>query len=242
MKMRLNRFLASCGIASRRAAEVYIKAGRVTIDGTVVKELGTTVDISGQQVCVDGKSMMPVRQKIYVLLNKPKGYVTTAKDEKGRRTIFDLVGVKERLFPVGRLDSDSEGLLLLTNDGDLAHRMMHPRYKLIKTYRVKLDRDFNKNDFTRLTQGVELDDGVTAPCQANFFVDAANRIEIKLFEGKKRQIRRMFEALAYDVKALKRVQMGPLLLTGTLRGEWRYLTKGEIKQLYMATGLLRKRE
>jgi 23S rRNA pseudouridine2605 synthase len=241
MKMRLNRYLASSGIASRRAAEAFIIAGRVTIDGHVVKELGTTVDVSKQQVCVDGKSIEPVRKKIYVLLNKPKGYVTTAKDEKGRRTIFDLVHIKERLFPVGRLDSDSEGLLLLTNDGELAHRLTHPKYKLIKTYRVKLDRDFNQNDFAKLTQGIKLEDGVTAPCQASFFVDAANRIEIRLYEGKKRQIRRMFEALLYDVKTLKRVQLGPLRLTGTLRGEWRYLSKGEIKQLYLATDLLHQR-
>lgn len=240
MKMRLNKFLASCGIASRRSAEAYITAGRVTIDGHAVRELGTTVDLSGQRICVDGKVITPVRKKIYVLLNKPKGYVTTARDEKGRRTIFDLVHVKERLFPVGRLDSDSEGLLLLTNDGELAHRLTHPRYKLIKTYRVKLDRDFDRSDFSSLTQGIELEDGVTAPCQASYFVDAANRIEIRLYEGRKRQIRRMFEALLYDVKSLKRVQLGPLRLTGASRGEWRYLTKGEVKQLYLATDLLPK--
>ena len=237
MRMRINRYLATCGVASRRAVEDIIRAGRVKIDGKLIRELGTSVDMSCDKVTLDGKALTPVYKKIYVLLNKPKGCVTTAKDEKGRRTIFDLVKIKERLFAVGRLDADSEGLLLLTNDGELGHRLMHPRYKQLKTYRVKLDRDFDSNDFGRLTAGMDLADGRTAPCHAHFYMDANDHVEIRLHEGKKRQIRRMFEALSYDVRALKRVQMGPLLLTGVQRGAWRFLTKGEIKQLRQAAGL-----
>jgi 23S rRNA pseudouridine2605 synthase len=233
--IRLNKFLASCGVASRRAAENFIAAGRVTVNGRTVHELGTRVNPQGQKVCLDGKLLKPVSKKLYILLNKPKGYITTVKDEKGRRTIFSLVKIKERLFPVGRLDADSEGLLLLTNDGDMAHRLMHPKYKMIKTYRVKLNREFHLSDFDRLTAGVELDDGLTSPCRASFYTDSPDRIEIHVHEGRKRQIRRMFEALDYDVKTLKRVQMGPLRLTNEKRGEWRFLTKGEIKQLAQVT-------
>ncbi|MBN2000399.1 rRNA pseudouridine synthase [candidate division KSB1 bacterium] len=238
-QIRINKFLAMCGFGSRRSVEEMIQAGRVSIDGSVVTSLATKVDESRQTVCLDGHPITTLKKKQYVLLNKPKGYVTTRSDEKGRKTVYDLV--KNRaVFPVGRLDRDSEGLLLLTNDGELAYRLTHPRFKVPKVYRVRLDRGFNQSDFAVLSGGMELEDGPTAPCRAVYFHDFADRLEIRLREGKKRQIRRMLEALGYNVKALKRVQFGPLVLKNVQRGAWRYLTHIEIKMLLRAVKLDRK--
>jgi len=238
--MRLNKYLALCGVGSRRASDKMIAEKRVTVNAKRVLQLGTLVDENKDVVRVDGKIVQPVRQRIYVLLNKPKGVVTTVKDERKRKTVLDLIDIKERLFPVGRLDAGSEGLLLLTNDGEMAHRLMHPRFKVSKTYRVRLDRNFNADDFVPLTTGVELEDGITAPCKARFYTDSFDRIEISLREGRNRQIRRMLETLGYRVRALKRIQFGPLLLKGVSRGKWRYLANTEIRQLRSATKLLKR--
>ncbi|NIA28906.1 MAG: pseudouridine synthase [Actinobacteria bacterium] len=238
--MRLNKYLALCGVGSRRASDKVIAEKRVTVNGKKVLQLGTLVDENKDIVRVDGKSVKSVRRRIYVLLNKPKGVVTTLKDERGRKTVLDLIDIKERLFAVGRLDAGSEGLLLLTNDGEMAHRLMHPRFKVSKTYRIRLDRGFNADDFKPLTTGVELEDGVTAPCKACFYTDSFDRIEISLREGRNRQIRRMLEALGYRVRTLKRIQFGPLFLKGVARGKWRYLANSEIRQLRNATKLLKR--
>ncbi len=238
--MRLNKYLALCGVGSRRASDKVIAEKRVTVNGKIILQLGTLVDENKDIVWVDGKRVEPVRRRIYVLLNKPKGVVTTSKDERERKTILDLIDIKERLFAVGRLDAGSEGLLLLTNDGEMAHRLMHPRFKVSKTYRVRLDRNFDTDDFKPFTTGVELEDGITAPCKARFYTDNFDRIEISIREGRNRQVRRMLEALGYRVRALKRVQFGPLLLRGLERGKWRYLTNTEIKQLRNATKLIKK--
>jgi len=235
--MRINKYLASCGVASRRASEKYILDGRVTVNGKTVTDLATQIDEQQDVVQVDDKTVHPARKTMYVLLHKPKDVITTVHDERGRRTVMDLVDVKESLFPVGRLDRDTEGLLLLTNDGEMANRLMHPSYKIMKTYRVRLNKKFHPDDFDRLESGIELEDGKTAPCRARYYTDEPNRVELQMHEGRKRQIRRMFEALGYRIRHLKRVQYGPIFLKGVERGEWRFLKAGEIKQLRKATKL-----
>ncbi len=240
--MRLNRYLALCGLASRRKAEEFIAAGRVTVNGRCVTDFAVNIEEGRDRVMVDGRKVEPSSKKVYVLLNKPKGYITTVNDELGRRSVMELVKVKERIFPVGRLDRNSEGLLLLTNDGELAHRLMHPSYKVAKVYRVRLSQPFRPADFPVLTGGMELEDGPTQPCKARFYCEFADQVEIRLKEGRTHQVRRMFEHLGYEVLALKRVQYGPLTLKGTARGHWRMLTPQEVRQLRQAVGLGGRRE
>jgi 23S rRNA pseudouridine2605 synthase len=233
--IRINRFLASCGVASRRAAEKYITDGRVLVNGHTITELGTQIDETRDVVLVDGRVIRLERKKVYIVLNKPKGYVTTLADEKGRKTVLDLVSVHERVVPVGRLDYQSEGLLLLTNDGEMMNRLLHPRYGLQKTYYATLKTAFDPAHFSPLTAGVELEEFTTAPCEAWFYGDTTDRIAIRIHEGKKHQIRRMLAHLGYEVKNLRRVCFGPLEL-GKLRvGQWRYLEPDELRALKKAT-------
>lgn len=236
--MRLNKYLASCEVASRRSAEQFILAGRVSVNGRLVNTLGSVINENTDVVRVDGKPVQPRLKKVYILLNKPKGVITTVKDELGRKNVMDIVKVKERVYPVGRLDRNSEGLLMLTNDGLLASRLLHPKYKVAKTYRVKLDRPFLQEDFAPLTSGLELEDGKTAPCRARFYCEWPDRVELQLREGRKRQVRRMFESLGYRVKALKRIAFGPLTLGALKRNEWRLLSMKEVLQLRQAADLL----
>jgi 23S rRNA pseudouridine2605 synthase len=237
--MRINKYLAWCGVASRRAVEQFIKDGRVKLNGQVVADLATQIDEAKDRLQVDDHFVLPPRKEKYIILHKPKGYFTTAQDEKGRKTVLELVDVRERLFPVGRLDAKSEGLLLLTTDGELAHRLMHPRYKVWKTYRVTLTGNFAAKDFHPLTTGLELEDGWTAPCEAGFYSENRAQIQIKIREGRNQQLRRMFAALGYEVKTLKRTEYGPLSLTGIERGKWRELSPQELKILRKAAGLQR---
>ncbi len=239
--MRLNKYLASCGVASRRASEKFITAGLVKINGKVVTDLSAQVNEAKDRVTVEGKPVVLTVKKVYIMLNKPKGYVTTASDERGRKTVFELLKIKERVFPIGRLDLKSEGLLLFSNDGELAHRLMHPNFKVNKVYRVRLDRPFHPDDLTPLESGVDLDGEMTAPCQVRYFMDTPDRMEIKIHEGKKNQVRRMYEALGYNVKALKRVRYGPLLLQNLDRGQMRSLTPTEIRELKKAAGMMKKK-
>lgn len=238
--MRINRYLASCGLASRRGVEKLILEGRVTVNGKRVSELGFSVDEGNDKVRVDGKQVHPQLKKVYVIFNKPKGLITTAKDEHGRKSVMDVINVKERIFPVGRLDRNSEGLLLLTNDGDLAHRLLHPSYNVTKTYRAKLDQPFKEEDFGILEAGVELDDGMSAPCRAFYYRDDPHYIELNIHEGRKHIVRRMFAALGYEVKALKRTKFGPLTLKNLNRGQWRMLSPSELYTLRKSVGLLKK--
>lgn len=235
--MRINKFLARSGVASRRTSEKYVQDGRVSVNGKTVTDLATQVDEQRDIVRVDGRTVRPAQKKLYVLLHKPKGVITTVQDERGRKTVMDLVDVNESLFPVGRLDRDTEGLLLLTNDGEMANRLMHPRYQITKTYRVRLDKNFSPADLERLESGIELEDGMTAPCRVRYYTDELNRVELQIHEGRKRQVRRMFEALDYRIRHLKRVQYGPLHLKGVERGEWRFLKPAEINRLRRATKL-----
>ena len=236
---RLNRFLAQSGVASRRGADALIAAGRVAIDGVVVETAGAQVT-AGRLVTVDGRPVDPERP-VYIVLHKPAGYVTTAADEQGRRTVLDLVRVRERVYPVGRLDLTTTGLLLLTNDGDLAARLTHPRYGVAKTYRALVQGPVSEAEAARLAAGVELEDGPTAPAIVAVVGrdQAGSVLEITIHEGRNRQVRRMCEAIDHPVRALRRTGFGPLKL-GTLKeGETRRLDGREVRQLQKVAGLIR---
>ncbi len=237
---RLQKILSQAGVASRRAAERLIAEGRVTVNGMVVTELGKKADAASDHIAVDGEPLAGTERLSYYLLNKPKGYISTVKDERGRRTVLDLLpDMEERLYPVGRLDSNTEGLLLLTNDGALTNALLHPAREVTKTYLAVVEGQVTPSELNRLRQGVELSDGLTAPAGA-FIVErdeAENRtkLEITLHEGRNRQVRRMCEAVGHRVRSLKRVQFACLTLAGVRRGESRPLSKEEVRELYAMT-------
>ncbi len=226
--MRLAKFLARAGVASRRAAEEVIAEGRVTVDGEPVDDPARDV---GEQadVRVDGRAVSAEPTETWAL-NKPSGVVSTAREPGRRRAVTDLVDSPARLYPVGRLDADSTGLILLTNDGELANRLTHPRYEVQKTYRVELLRPPADRDLERLRRGVELDDGPTAPARARR--TAEREIEISIHEGRNRQVRRMAEAVGNEVVRLERVRLGPLELGELRLGEARRLTDDEVRRLW----------
>ena len=231
-EVRLNRFIARAGIASRRGADALIAEGRVTVDGKTVTEMGTKVTPESR-VAVDGKPITPAGL-VYVLLNKPKDAITTASDEKGRRTVLDLVDLEEGndgLFPVGRLDRDTTGVLLLTTDGDLAHRLMHPRYGAEKVYLVTAQEAVTPEQVEALRRGVDLDDGPARADQAGYVDDDKRKVALALHEGRNRQVRRMMEALGHEVAALERVRYAGLDLSGLRRGRWRRLQTHEVNAL-----------
>jgi pseudouridine synthase len=230
--VRLNAFLARSGVASRRKADDLILAGRVRVNG-VPGELNTVVG-ARDVVEVDGRRVE--RQPlVYVLLHKPTGVVTTARDPHGRRTVVDLVPPEPRIVPVGRLDADTTGALLLTNDGDLAHRLAHPRYGVPKVYEVDVEGTPSTEALARLREGVELDDGVTAPAEVRD--TRARRIELTLHEGRKHQVKRMCEAVGHPVRRLYRSRYAGLTLAGLAAGEWRELAASEVAELRRAVGL-----
>jgi len=233
---RLQKFISQAGVASRRAAEQLIRDGKVSVNGKVVTELGTKVEPLKDKVSVEGKLIKQETQQVYFILNKPKGYLSTVKDDRSRKTVLDLLpGVKERIYPVGRLDNNTEGLLVLTNDGELMNQLLHPKYEIYKTYVVKVDRAPTEEKLDRLRVGVTLDDGVTAPAKLHVTARDPMRdlttIEITIREGRNRQIRRMFAAIGHDVKALKRIEFAGLTLSGLRRGQYRELTAAEINHL-----------
>ena len=207
-----------------------ILAGRVTVDGKIITELGAKADFN-QKICVDGKPVTFNAEKIYLLLNKPRGYVSTVKDERGRKTVLELLGENfpERVYPVGRLDLNSEGLLILTNDGDLTNALIHPRFEVKKTYRAKISGDVTEEKLDKLRAGIELDDGLTAP--AEVYLLGENLVEITIHEGRNRQVRRMFAAIRCDVKRLRRIKFADLTLDGLKVGEFRELRAEEIARL-----------
>lgn len=238
---RLQKFLAKAGIASRRQAEEYIKAGRVKVNGLVITELGSKVDPERDQVMVDGKPVKVEEELVYLLLNKPPLVVTTLHDPQGRTKVTDLLpGIKQRVYPVGRLDYETEGLLLLTNDGELAYRLTHPSYKVPKTYRVKVRGNPSRAALQRLRDGVELEDGMTQKALVKVLQQGKDStlLEIIIREGRNRQIRRMCQAVGHPVLALRRISFGPLQLGNLPVGQYRTLTKGEIASLKKACRLL----
>jgi 23S rRNA pseudouridine2605 synthase len=230
--VRLAKYLAHSGVASRRAAEKLIVNGRVTVGGQTVTDPARDVD-EASGVAVDGGYVQPESRVVYAL-NKPPRVVSTAKDPGGHPTVVQLVPSERRLYPVGRLDFDSTGLILLTNDGELANRLMHPRYEVPKTYRVQVSPSpVSESSLTKLREGVELEDGPTAPASVRRLAPA--RIEITIREGRNRQVKRMFEAVGHRVEALQRVAFGPLRLAGLEQGAYRRLTPAEVERLRKAT-------
>ena len=240
MEERLQKILAQAGVASRRKAEELILAGRVTVDGAVVRTLGTKCDPNRVKIAVDGKPIARVEEMYYFLLNKPKGYVSTVSDERGRKTVIDLLPeVGARIYPIGRLDANTEGLLLLTNDGALTNRLLHPSRMIAKAYRAKVSGELDALKLKALRHGVKIDGRDTAPAEVRVFgaTDTGlTEVEIVIHEGRNRQVRKMFEAVGCDVKSLKRVRFAELTLDGVKRGQCRALTRAEVERLYALAG------
>ncbi len=231
--MRLNKYVAHCGIAARRQAAELVKRGLVEVNGVVVDNPAYQVQ-EGDVVKYKGRVIEPEGRKVYILMNKPKGVITTVQDEKGRKTVMDLLGgqVAERVFPVGRLDRDSTGLLLLTNDGELAQKLMHPSRRVRKAYHVVLDKPLAAVDLDRIRQGLELEDGFIKVDEIDYVAGRGkDEVGIILHSGRNRIIRRIFEHLGYEVKKLDRTWLAGLNKRGLRRGQWRYLTEREIVML-----------
>ncbi|ACX64443.1 pseudouridine synthase [Paenibacillus lautus] len=232
---RLQKIMAQAGVASRRKCEELILEGKVQVNGETVTELGTKADPAQDIITVSGK---PIKneKKVYVMLNKPKGVITSASDPEGRKIVSDyLKGIKERVYPIGRLDYDTEGLLLLTNDGEFANLLSHPKYHVPKTYLATVKGVPHGTELDKLRQGIMLEDGMTSPAEVEYKdVDPDNKqsvISITIHEGRNRQVRRMFEAISHPVLRLKRISYGDLLLQNLKRGLYRHLTADEINQL-----------
>lgn len=233
---RLQKVMSNCGVASRRASEQLILEGKVRVNGVVVRELGTKVDLDKDIILVDGKRL-EAQPKHYYLFNKPKGVITTSKDDQGRTTVMDYFKKeKDRIYAIGRLDQNTEGLLLMTNDGELANILMHPSRMVDKTYEVKVKGHIADSVLQHLADGVELDDGMTAPADVYYagfdMKTGITTIEITIHEGRNRQVRRMMEFFGYKVHNLRRVQYAFLTLSGVKRGAYRSLTKEEVAELY----------
>lgn len=231
--MRLQKYISRSGYTSRRKAEELILAGKVTINGNVIKELGTKVE-EGDFVKVNGKTLQIENSKIYILLNKPVGYITSSKDQFQRETVLDLVkGVKERIYPVGRLDYDTSGLLILTNDGDFTLKMTHPKNEVEKTYLAKVKGIPTNEKLDLLRNGIRIENYVTAKAKVERIkvYDHNSLIKITIHEGKNRQVRKMFDKIGHSVRGLQRTQIGNLKIGELKEGKWRYITPEEINEL-----------
>lgn len=230
--IRLNRYISNAGICSRREADVLISAGSVSVNGQIITELGTRV--FPNDVVKLGDEKIISEKKVYILLNKPKDYITTLDDPEGRKTVLDLVkgACTERIYPVGRLDRNTTGLLLLTNDGELTKKLTHPKYNKKKIYHVFLERALTVEDFEQISNGFELEDGFIKPDKVDYVTADATELGIELHSGRNRIVRRIFEHLGYTVKKLDRVYYAGLTKKDLPRGKWRLLTKMEISKLY----------
>lgn len=244
MAERLQKVLAQAGVASRRAAERLIEAGRVTVNGEVVRTLGTRVDPERERLAVDGRVVTVAPERAYWALHKPVGYVSTAHDERGRPTVLDLVPGQARLYPVGRLDADSEGLLLVTNDGALAQRLTHPRYGVEKEYHARVRGEPSETALAKLRAGVDLPEGRTAPAEVDVLrrEDGATWVRVVLRQGWKRQVRRMWAAVGHPVERLVRVRIGDLWLSDLPPGQARRLTPAAAARAWRETHGIRDRD
>ena len=233
-EVRLQKYLADCGIASRRKCEQYIQQGKVQVNGKVVTELGTKINPKKVQVKFENKEITKNRKMVYILLNKPIGYVTTVDDQFNRDTVLDLVKVKERIVPVGRLDMYTSGALILTNDGDFIYKVTHPKHEIEKTYTVTLKGIIQNDEVEKLRKGVKIEDYTTKPAKVKILKTDKekniSRLEIIIHEGKNRQVRKMCEAIGKKVLALHRSKIGKIGVKDLKLGEWRYLTEKEIQQ------------
>ncbi|CCJ33315.1 pseudouridine synthase [Caloramator australicus] len=227
---RIQKYIARCGVTSRRGAEELIKQGKVKVNGELIKDI-ILVDPERDIVEVNGKIIKPEERKVYIMLNKPVGYVTTVKDEKGRRTVLDLIDVKERIYPVGRLDYDTSGLLILTNDGDFAYKLMHPSKEVDKVYIAEVEGIPTEKELEMFRNGLKIEDYITSKAKIEILktIDKNAIVRIVIHEGKNRQVRKMCEKIGHKVLKLKRVQIGKIKLGSLEVGKWRYLNKEEIE-------------
>jgi len=230
---RLQKYIARCGIASRRKAEEIILQGNVKVNGIIVKELGSKISPEKDVVTVYNKRIQEKEEHIYIKLYKPEGYITTVKDQFNRKTVLDLVNIKERIYPIGRLDYDTSGLLLLTDDGDLANKLMHPKYHIFKTYEADIKGSISEDSINILKNGILIDGYKTAPAKVKLINRSQKNtsVQISIHEGKNRQVRKMFEKIGHRVIKLKRISFGNINLGGLMEGQWIYLTDDEIKYL-----------
>ena len=234
--MRINKYIALCGVASRRKAEVLILAGKVKVNDNIVKELSYQVDEENDVVKVDDKIIKEENKLVYILLNKPEGYITTVKDQFDRESVLDLVtDIKERVYPIGRLDYETSGLLLLTNDGDLTYKLTHPKHEVDKTYVARVKGKLTPDEIKMFKSGLKIEDYVTAPAKLKVirYDEKTNvsLLEIKIHEGKNRQVRKMCKAINHPVLRLKRTAMGKIRIGECEIGKYRYLTEDEVKYL-----------
>lgn len=240
MEERLQKYLANCGVGSRRKCEEYIIQGKVKVNGKITTQLGTKIDPQKDVIEFENKKVKESTSNIYILLNKPIGYVTTVEDQFGRDTVLDLVKVKERIVPVGRLDMYTSGALILTNDGDFVYKVTHPKHEIEKTYTVTVKGIVQDDEVEQLRQGVEIDGYVTKPARVKILKTDKekdfSRLEIKIHEGKNRQVRKMCEAVGRKVLALHRSKIGNIGVKDLELGKWRYLNSKEIDEL-LVTGL-----
>lgn len=237
-KIRLQKFLAECGIASRRKSEELIVAGKVKVNG-VTASIGDKVNPKHDKVTVSGKKAVSVKKSVCIMLNKPRGFITTMSDEHDRKCVAELVkGINTRVYPVGRLDRESEGLLIMTNDGEFANALTHPSKHVSKTYRVTIRPEITKEQATAFRNGIEIDGRMTAPADLRILEAQENRtvVEVTIYEGRNRQIRKMFEALGIEVARLKRTKVGNLKLGMLKQGDYRDLTPDEVNSLYELAG------
>ena len=243
LQVRLQKYLSDCGVASRRKAEELIAAGRVKVNGKPAV-IGDKIIPGKDTVVVSGKKVIKTKKKTYIMLHKPRGYITTLSDELGRKCVAQLVeDVGTRVYPVGRLDRDSEGLLLMTDDGEFANAMTHPSKHVPKTYRVTIRPSITEEQITALSTGIEIDGKVTMPSEVHILEKAEGRvvIELVIYEGRNRQIRKMCESLGLEVARLKRTQIGSVKLGMLKPGDWRHLTDDEVRKLMASSSLDRKK-
>ena len=236
--VRINRYLSMCGVASRRKADQMVVDGKVEINHTVIRDLGTRVDPQRDKVYINGKQIVQVHDFVYLVMNKPKDTITTLSDERGRTTVMKHLHSKHRVFPVGRLDRNTTGVLLFTNDGEFANRLMHPKFGVPKSYLVTCEIAVKQEHVEQLRKGMRLDDGVTGPAEVYVIPRAKGKeVGIVIHEGRNRQVRRMFEKLGYEVRKLDRVAYGPVTKKGLARGATRSLTRQEVRGLKELAGI-----
>lgn len=242
--VRISKFLSQCGVTSRRGAEVLIKDGRVTINNQIPEKVGTIIDESKDVVKVDGAVVSPVEEKVYIVLNKPKKTLTSLHDPFRRRTVMKFLrGLKHRVYPIGRLDFDTEGVLLLTNDGELAYRLAHPKYGVKKVYEALVAGEFKRESSMIISRGIKLEDGKTGKAVVDilgFTRNKMTRLRLTLSEGRKREVRQLCKAVGHPVKALRRVEFADITARNLNPGNWRKLTPGEINHLKEIVGFERE--
>lgn len=233
MEERLQKYMAECGIASRRKSEELISEGKVKVNGVIITEIGSKIDPSTDNVEFENRKIIPPQRRTYIILNKPTGYVSTCKDEKGRKTVIDLIDVNERIFSIGRLDYDTSGLLLFTDDGEIYNKVIHPRQSVDKEYIAEIYGIPSSEDIKKFCSGIDIGGYITAPAEFKIIKSDENisKALIKIHEGKNRQIRRMCKAIDHPVIKLKRIAVGNIMLGNLKEGKWRYLSEEEVNYL-----------